>query len=160
MEEEKSKCIFCKQHHGKLKLFTEESFKKCKQVLKQRALHNLKFKDLVFPEDLYDYGYHRECYKNFTALPTRHYIELFNEKVENSKEVMGNFTPHNLEDKINKVFTKEIKFLICHNKKLLAPKHVSVIGEELLDNLRDQDILNKAALILRKSVLQIEKKNC
>lgn len=71
---------------------------------------------------------------------------------------MGNFTPHNLEDKISKVFTKAIKFLICHNKKLLAPKHVSVIDEELLDNLRNQDILNKTALILRKSVLQIEKK--
>lgn len=73
MEEEKLKCLFCKQHHDKLKLFTEETFKKCKQVLKQRVLHNLKFKDLVFPEDLYDNGYHRECYKNFTALPKRYY---------------------------------------------------------------------------------------
>lgn len=78
-------------------------------------------------------------------------MELFNEEVENSKEVMGNFTPHNLEDKINKIFKKEIKFLMCHNKKLLAPKHVSVINEELLENLKDEDILNKAALILRKS---------
>ena len=85
-------------------------------------------------------------------------MELFNEEFENSKEVMGNYTTHNLEDKIKIVFTKEIKFLMCHNKKVLAPKHVSVIDEELLNNLKDQDILNKAALILRKSVLQIEKK--
>lgn len=85
---------------------------------------------------------------------------LFNDEVENSKEVMGNFTPHNLETKINKVFMKEIKFIMCQNKKILAPKHVSVIDEELLNNLKGQDILNKAALILRKSVLQAEKKNC
>ena len=96
------------------------------------------------------------CY--FLTYLHRQYMELFTEEFENSKEVMGNYTTHNLEDKIKKVFTKEIKFLPCHNKKVLAPKHVSVIDEELLNNLKDQDIHNKAALILRKSVLQIEKK--
>lgn len=85
-------------------------------------------------------------------------MELLNDEFENSKEAMGNYAVHNLEDKIKKVFPKKIKFLMCHNKKLIAPKHVSVIDEELLNNLKDQDILNKAALILRKSVLQMEKK--
>ncbi|GBP91551.1 hypothetical protein EVAR_66777_1 [Eumeta japonica] len=47
---------------------------------------------------------------------------------------------------------------MCKNKKLIAPKHVSVIDEEFLNNLKDEDILNRAALILRKSVLQMEKK--
>lgn len=56
---------------------------------------------------------------NFLTYLHRQYMELFNEEIENCKEDMGNFTPHNLEDKINKVFTKEIKFLLCHNKKLL-----------------------------------------
>ena len=63
----------------------------------------------------------------------RHYIELFNEELGNCEEVAGNFTPHNLEDKINKVFTKDVKFLMCQNKKLLVPKHVSVIDEKLLE---------------------------
>ena len=44
MEEEKLKCTFCKQSHDKLILFTDDTFKKCKQVLKQRVIHNLKCK--------------------------------------------------------------------------------------------------------------------
>lgn len=66
---------------------------------------------------------------------------------------MENSASHNLENKINKVFMKKIKFLMCQNKKLLALKHVTVIVEKL----KDEDILNKAALILRKLVLQAKK---
>lgn len=87
----------------------------------------------------------------------RHYMELFKEEVENPAEIVGNFAPHNLESKINSVFKKKTKFLMYQNKKILAPKHVTVIDEESLQNLKDQDILDKAALILRKSVLQAEK---
>ncbi|KAK9873497.1 hypothetical protein WA026_022909 [Henosepilachna vigintioctopunctata] len=59
--------------------------------------------------------------------------------------------------KIN-VFLKEIKFLMYQNKKLLVPEHNSVIDEDLSENLKTQEILNKAALVLKKSVLQAEKK--
>ncbi|KAK0179363.1 hypothetical protein PV327_005121 [Microctonus hyperodae] len=357
-------CIFCKQSHDKIILFSNETFKKCSSILKQRKIHNLKFKDVVLPDDLYDSGYHRECYKSFTALPRkyyapisekqkndqktnssgtvsnnsvaststsssidgtnndtsstipepteipepavelqsvepvptnskdpsvafeyaadspssnvsfesdvsagknhtciycdqktkrqklkrlplhacdkneflkklneededfaelikkvelvtgsiiyyhnkcqldyaykisskknvnktswhdlrqrhqavfieicnfvreniinkgrcyfltylhRNYVELFNEELQNFEEVMGNFTPQNLENKINKEFKKEIKFLTCQNKKVVAPIHITAIDENLLETLRDEDILNKAALILRKS---------
>ncbi|KAK9892919.1 hypothetical protein WA026_022785 [Henosepilachna vigintioctopunctata] len=41
---------------------------------------------------------------------------------------------------------------------LLATKHISVIDEELLENLKSQDILIEATSILWKSVLQDEKK--
>ena len=79
MEEEKLKCTFCKKSHDKLILFSEEILKKCKNILKQRIIHNLKFKDVLLPDDLHDSGYHRECYKNFTALPnTDLNLELLN----------------------------------------------------------------------------------
>lgn len=71
---------------------------------------------------------------------------------------MGNFTPQNLESKISKEFKKGIKFLIRQNKKLLVPKHVTAIDENLLETLKDEHTVNKAALILRKSVLQVQKK--
>lgn len=38
--------------------------------------------------------------------------------------------------------------------------YVSIIDEELLEHLKNQDILDKTALLLKKSVLQAEKKNC
>lgn len=96
------------------------------------------------------------CY--FLTYLHRNYIELFREEVENCEEVMGNFTPQNLESKINKEFKKEIKFFTCQNKKVVASKYITAIDESLLEILKDEDILNKAALILRKSVLEVEKK--
>lgn len=85
MEEDKLKCTFCKQSHDKLILFSEETLKKCKNVLKQRIIHTLKFKDVVLLDDLYDNGYHRECYKNFTALPNK-YFSAIPEKPKNAKK--------------------------------------------------------------------------
>lgn len=96
------------------------------------------------------------CY--FLTYLHRYYLELFDDKIDNSKNIMGNFTPQNLESKITKTFSKEIKFMMCQNKKLLAPKNISVIDEELLEIIKDQDIINKAALILRISVLKVDKK--
>lgn len=58
----------------------------------------------------------------------RRYMDLFEGSVaENSKEISGNFTPHNLETKIVKVFGKNINFISIKNKKLLIPKHVTNI---------------------------------
>lgn len=88
----------------------------------------------------------------------RHYTELFKEKVENAEKIMGDFAAHNLESKIEGVFKKDIKFMKHYNKKLLVPKNITAIDEEFIQNLKDQDILDKAALFLRKSVLQAEKK--
>ncbi|CAH1110603.1 unnamed protein product [Psylliodes chrysocephalus] len=85
-------------------------------------------------------------------------MELFKEKEQNEEEIIGNFTPHNLETKLVKAFDKEVKFLIIQNKKLLAPKHLTTIDDQSFENLKDADILNKAALSLRKSILQAEKK--
>ncbi|GFW97902.1 hypothetical protein TNCV_1426651 [Trichonephila clavipes] len=86
-------------------------------------------------------------------------MELLNQGEEESPEkIKGNFTPHKLEVKITKVFDKQIKFFIIQNKKLVAPKSLTAIDEQSFENLQDKDILHKAALLLRKSVLQAEKK--
>lgn len=82
----------------------------------------------------------------------RYYMDLFKESAaENSEEISGNFTPHNLENKIMKVFSKDIKFFSIRNKKILASKHITSIDDQSFENLKDENILNTAALLLRKS---------
>lgn len=86
-------------------------------------------------------------------------MELLNESEEgNSGKIKGSFTPHNLEIKITKAFDKQIQFFIIQNKKLVAPKNLISIDEQSFEHLKDEDILHKAALLLRKSILQIERK--
>lgn len=55
-----------------------------------------------------------------------------------------------------KVFSKDIKFFSIGNKKILASKHISSIDDQSFQNLKDEDILNSAALLLRKSALNIK----
>lgn len=64
------KCVFCENSDVNLILFTEETLKKCQTILKHRKEHNLKFKNIVLPADLYESGYHRQCYKSFTGKMT------------------------------------------------------------------------------------------
>ncbi|XP_046608971.1 uncharacterized protein LOC124299714 isoform X2 [Neodiprion virginianus] len=86
------------------------------------------------------------------------YIDLL-EKIfqENSIQMTATFTAHHLEEKILKVFSKDIKFFTVRNKKILAPKYLEAIDDSVLDNLQQENILQKSALILRKIILQIEK---
>nr|XP_046473658.1 uncharacterized protein LOC124214934 isoform X2 [Neodiprion pinetum] len=86
------------------------------------------------------------------------YIDLL-EKIfqENSIQMTATFTAHHLEEKILKVFSKDIKFFTVRNKKILAPKYLEAIDDSVLDNLQQENILRKSALILRKIILQIEK---
>jgi hypothetical protein len=79
------KCVFCKKSHDKIILFSIETLKKCQTILKQRTIHNLKFKDVFLPDDLYEKGYHRECYKCFTVLPKKYYSPI-SEKQKNDKK--------------------------------------------------------------------------
>lgn len=79
---------------------------------------------------------------------------------ENSVEMNSTFTAHHLEEKIMKVFSKDIKFFIVNNKKVSAPKYLQAVDDTIFENLQTENILQKAALLLRKSILKIEKKNC
>lgn len=97
------------------------------------------------------------CY--FLSYICRCYIGLLDESDENNDVgIRGDFKAHILESKIKKKYGKEIKIFIIQNKKLVAPKNVVAIDEQTLESLKDEDILLKAALLLRKSVLQAEKK--
>ena len=68
------KCVFCKCSDINLIMFTEEMLKKCQVILKHRKEHNLKFKDVVLPVDLFESGYHRQCFKPFTGLMEKYYL--------------------------------------------------------------------------------------
>lgn len=68
------KCVICaSEKDEKVLLFSEETLKKCQRILDLRKHHNLKYKDVILPSDLYDCGYHRSCYRVFTALKTKFY---------------------------------------------------------------------------------------
>ena len=95
------------------------------------------------------------CY--FLTYLYRYYKELLEEnETEISEEIAENFSLRNVENKIMKVFNKDIKYFFLQNKKIIAPKNLTDIDEQSVEHLKDEDILHKAALILRKSVLRIE----
>lgn len=77
---------------------------------------------------------------------------------ENSIDVTTSFSAHHLEEKILKVFSKDIKFFNIHNKKIIAPKFLQAIDDSIVDNLQTENILRKSALILRKLILQLPQK--
>ncbi|GFW34878.1 paired amphipathic helix protein Sin3b [Trichonephila clavipes] len=54
-------------------LFFDKTLKKCQTVVKHRKEHNLKFKNVVLPTDLFESGYHGQCYKPFTGLMKKYY---------------------------------------------------------------------------------------
>lgn len=87
--ESSMKCIFCKKSRDKINLFSIETLKKCQTILKHRIIHNLKFKDVVLPDDLYESGYHRECYKCFTALPKKYYSAISEKSKNDKKKFIG-----------------------------------------------------------------------
>ena len=62
-------CMFCCSKAGNIILLSNETLKKCNQVLKWRKNSNLTQKDVVLPQKVNDFeGYHRKCYQKFTAV--------------------------------------------------------------------------------------------
>ncbi|GFQ72540.1 hypothetical protein TNCT_59021 [Trichonephila clavata] len=61
-------CFVCNKSDGKIILFSEETLRKCRTVLKIRKKYNLKYKDIILPDEYIGNGYHRECYKAFTGV--------------------------------------------------------------------------------------------
>lgn len=58
------KCVFCTlQNDENVHLFSEETLNKCQSILRLRKVHNLKYKNVILPREIYDSGYHRTCYK-------------------------------------------------------------------------------------------------
>ena len=67
-EKVKSVCFVCNKSGEDLITFSEETLKKCQTILKFRKIHNLKYKNIILPDEYTDSGYHRACYKTFTGL--------------------------------------------------------------------------------------------
>ncbi|KAK9886263.1 hypothetical protein WA026_015774 [Henosepilachna vigintioctopunctata] len=134
-EEAKLKCTFLKSH-DKLISFTEEIFKKCEIVLQHRVTHNLKFKDVVLPKDLYDNGYHRECYKNFTALPKKYYSAIPG-KSKNSKN-------KSLPSIVDKPFAASTSSLPCNTSTNSDPSTASTSSEQNNSTAPDSDLLSNS----------------
>lgn len=86
-------CGFCNNSGDKLILFTEETLKKCQTILKLRKEHNLKFKDVVLPVELYESGYHRQCYKSFTGLMKKYYVKKSSNVTEDSSSAFSSRSP-------------------------------------------------------------------
>lgn len=135
-ESGKLKCVFCEKSHEKLILFTEETFKKCKTVLQHRVTHNLKFKDVVLPEDLYVNGYHRECYKNFTALSKRYYPAI-PEKTKKSKN-------KNLPSIVDKPFVASTSSLPSNTNTNSDPSIASTSSEQNNSTVPDSDFVSNS----------------
>lgn len=72
-DENKLSCFICKKSEGKLILLSEETLKKCQTVLKVRKKHNLKYANIILPDEYTDGGYHRECHKTFTGVNKQYY---------------------------------------------------------------------------------------
>ena len=55
---------------GTIAPFVDHTLDKCRTVLSIRKAKNLKYKEVVLPENVNNKktGYHAECYRNFTAL--------------------------------------------------------------------------------------------
>ncbi|CAG5019589.1 unnamed protein product [Parnassius apollo] len=121
-----------------------------------REYHQLAFDEIsvIIEEDIIKKG---RCHLLI------HLHELYIDSLEkifqdNSVEMNVTFTAQHLEEKILKQFSYDIKSFIVHNKKIIAPKFLHMIDYTMLENLQTENILQKAALILRETIWQIEMK--
>lgn len=120
-----------------------------------REYHQLAFNEIsgIIEEDVIKKG---RCYL-LVYLHEVYTDELEKIFKENSIEMNSVFTAHHLEEKILKKFSKDIKFFTIRNKKIIAPNYLQAIDDTIIENLQTENTLQKAALILRKLILQIEK---
>ncbi|GFQ74636.1 mediator of RNA polymerase II transcription subunit 30 [Trichonephila clavata] len=65
---------------------TEETLRKCRTVLKIRKKCNLKYKDIILPDEYIGSGYHRECYKAFTGVMKKYLISKPVNSTKNSEK--------------------------------------------------------------------------
>lgn len=70
-------CAICKKTGDKILLFdTVEKLNKCRRMLAARKKHQMRFCDVVLPDDINsDIGYHSKCYANFTAVGQKYLDE-------------------------------------------------------------------------------------
>ncbi|KAK0171431.1 hypothetical protein PV327_011322, partial [Microctonus hyperodae] len=82
----KLSCVFCNENSDEnVNIFSEETFQKCKNIFRLQKSHNLKYSDVILPREYFDRGYHRKCYKAFTALKKNDYDAPKSKKIITSQ---------------------------------------------------------------------------
>lgn len=92
----------------------------------------------------------------FTFL-SNYYVSAIKKAASNDGHVYDcTLSKANFESKLKKKYEEELKFSIFHNKKIVGPINRE-IDNHLFSLLEEKDILQNAALILRRKILDIEK---
>lgn len=83
----KLKCVFCaKIKDDEVRLFSEDTLKKCRFILRQRKLYKLKYQNTVLRNDIYESGYHSSCYSSFIALKKNFFETSKNIDLSNNQQ--------------------------------------------------------------------------
>ncbi|GFY54385.1 hypothetical protein TNIN_203771 [Trichonephila inaurata madagascariensis] len=83
----------CNKSVRKIILFSEETLKKYRTVLKIRKKHNIKYKDIILPDKYINNCYHRKCYKAFTGVIEKHLTSKPVNSTKNSEKQESAFVP-------------------------------------------------------------------
>lgn len=96
------------------------------------------------------------CY--FLSFLHRQYIDYFSELSNDMGHTLSSvISSQYLEEKIRVQFAGNIQILQSGHKKVIAPKGITSIDESLFAHLKERDILQAAASILHKEIMNIEK---
>ncbi|CAH2096461.1 unnamed protein product [Euphydryas editha] len=121
-----------------------------------RQYHELAFKEIIaFIEE--------EVLKQKKPVFLRFITSMFNSILEKFYlEMYASFdsaiTDHRMLEKLKQHFEDDISVVLMHNKKIISPRETTAITEEIFTDLQDSADIQRAALILRKKILNITKK--
>lgn len=92
-DKDKVKCVFCDEVKSEqLNLFSEQTFAKCRNILKLRKVHNLKYKDIILSGEIFDLAYHSSCYRTFTAVKKNFILQMLPIKLHHSLILLWSFS--------------------------------------------------------------------
>lgn len=93
----------------------------------------------------------QQCY--FSSYLKSLYIES---PKDQNIDLSANVEPHNLEQRLTRTYPEEITVVSMNNKEVVK-RYTGVLVKNDLDTLENQDILDKAALILRSEIRGIKR---
>lgn len=134
-------CLHCKdvEETNKVIPFTHKSLNTCTKYLRARKQQNLKYANVSLPEtaeseDVIQYGYHKECYKVFTALSNaQKRLMLTSEFVNNfTKDIHKNTQDVATNSKATLIVDKEQRPRMLRSKQYhLLPKKTSGVFQNV-----------------------------
>ncbi|KAK0174281.1 hypothetical protein PV327_011030, partial [Microctonus hyperodae] len=160
MESEPIVCVICNDRTDeKTTKFTPSTLEKNKCVLKIRKSHSLKYNNVYLLEDVNDTSsYHIKCYKKFLAVMKKYHQCEPSTSLNlptSSSDVSNASTSSEATVRLLNTF-EEIHIIKIENKNYVALKDY-VIDVKICEILEETEILQKAASILPKTILNIQK---